>query len=279
MMPSPGAAAILEADRIAYRYGRVQAVSGLSLAIQPGERIAVIGANGSGKSTLLRIFDGLLFPDAGAVRFDGRPLSGASLADDGFSTAFRRRVALLFQDPDAQLFNPTVFDELAFGPMQLGWSRKEVTVCVEQALEAMRIQDLRDRPPYQLSGGEKKRVALASIMVLDPEVFLLDEPTAAMDPKSQDQFLEFLCDLPRDRTVVIATHDLDVARHTAARCCVMAGGGVAAQGPVETILGDRDLLEHANLVSRWRSRQAIPPSGGSTRRTEDRPAPESTTTL
>ncbi len=243
---------ILSVDGVKYQYGSVPALRGLNLQIRRGERIALLGANGSGKSTLLRLLDGLLFAQEGAVYFGGEALTEESLNNDNFCFNFRRRVALLFQDSDAQLFNPTVFDEVAFGPVQLGWSRDRVAARVEAELEAMRLAHLRDRPPYQLSGGEKKRVALACILVLEPEVLLLDEPTGAMDPRSQEEFLELVSKRPPGSTLITATHDLELTRHIAGRCCVMYEGTVVAEGSVEAILGDRVLLERTNLLSTFR---------------------------
>jgi cobalt/nickel transport system ATP-binding protein len=243
---------LLRAEKVVYRYGSIPAIRGLSMEVRQGERIALLGANGSGKSTLLRMFDGLLFPEEGTLYFEDRPLTQQSLDSDEFCFEFRRRVTLLFQDSDAQLFNPTVFDEVAFGPMQLGWTREEAAARVERELEAMRISHLRDRAPYQLSGGEKKRVALASVLVLDPEVLLLDEPTAAMDPRSQDELLDLLLDMPANRTIITATHNLALSRHLADRCYVLDEGKIAASGPLEETLADRSLLEEANLISRTR---------------------------
>src|SRR5262249_9241251 len=148
--------------------------------------------NGSGKSTLLRLLDGLCFAAAGSVSFDGRALTADLLQKDVFALPFRRRVALVFQNPDVQLFNPTVFDEVAFAPLQMQWPTDVVMARVEAALELMRVSQLRDRPPYRLSGGEKKRVALASVLVLNPDVLLLDEPTATLDPRSQSQVVDLI---------------------------------------------------------------------------------------
>jgi cobalt/nickel transport system ATP-binding protein len=250
----PAEPPVLAADGIEYRYGDVAAVSGLSIEIRRGARVALVGANGSGKSTFLRLLDGLLLPHSGRLWFDGQPLTEKTLSDDELGFAFRRRVALLFQDSDAQLFNPTVFDEVAFGLLQLGWPSDRVADCVMAQLQAMRIEHLRDRPPYQLSGGEKKRTALASILVLDPEVLLLDEPTASLDPKSRDEFLDLLLDLPEDRTVVTATHELDLVREIATSCHVMSEGTIVAEGPVDQILRDDPLLVQTNLISRRRAR-------------------------
>src|SRR5262249_768031 len=181
-----------------------------SVAIEQGKRIALLGANGSGKSTLLRILDGLYFPDSGNVFAFGERLSEERFQDDEFVFGFRRRVGLIFQNPDVQLFNPTVFDEIAFGPLQLRWPKKEIIRRVAEMLEPMDIKHLKNRPPHRLSGGEKKRVGLASVLALDPEVLLLDEPAAALDPKSHSQIIDLLISWGGGiKTVVTATHDLD----------------------------------------------------------------------
>ena len=174
---------------------RLAALEELSLQVRAGERIALLGANGSGKSTLLRLMDGLRFACGGTMRFRGAALTEAAMEDDEFAMGFRRRVGLVFQNPDIQLFNPTVFDEVAFGPLQMGWPREKILERVYSVLQWIGAEHLKDRAPYRLSGGEKKRVAIASVIVLDPDVLLLDEPTAALDPKSQSQVIELLEDL------------------------------------------------------------------------------------
>ncbi|MGC2109728.1 MAG: ABC transporter ATP-binding protein, partial [Candidatus Korobacteraceae bacterium] len=180
---------IFQLQDVFFGYEGVPALRGLSLQIAQGERVALLGANGSGKSTLLRILDALCFAERGSVSFDGQRFSAELFQRDDFSLAFRRRVALVFQNPDVQLFNPTVFDEVAFGPLQLEWPKEKILTRVAETLELMGIAHLRERPPYRLSGGEKKRVALASVIVLDPDVLLLDEPTATLDPRSQSQVI------------------------------------------------------------------------------------------
>ncbi|MDQ6759088.1 MAG: energy-coupling factor ABC transporter ATP-binding protein, partial [Acidobacteriota bacterium] len=183
---------IFEVDHAVYRYQTQIALNGLSMQVERGERVALLGANGSGKSTLLRLLDALYFAEEGSVRFRGAALTEEQMQDDGFAFDFRRRVGLVFQNPDVQLFNPTVFDEVAFGPLQLRWPKQQIRERVAEALQRLEIAHLSDRPPHRLSGGEKKRVAMASVLVLDPEVLLLDEPTASLDPKSQGQIIDFL---------------------------------------------------------------------------------------
>lgn len=240
---------VFELRDVSFGYNNVAALSGVSLSIQAGMRVAIMGANGSGKSTLLRILDGLYFPSAGEVRFCGAPLTEAALADDGFAFGFRRRVALVFQSPDVQLFNPTVFDEVAFGPLQMRWPKDEIRRRVAETLDLMEISHLRDRSPHRLSGGEKKRVALAAVLVLDPEVLLMDEPTAALDPRSQSQVVDFLVGWGGGaKTVITATHDLDTVEEIADLALVFQKGRVVAEGRPADLLADQDLLTRSNLI-------------------------------
>ena len=244
---TPVSPVLFEIRAATYRYPEVTALDGVTLDIARGERVAILGANGSGKSTLLRLLDGLCFADAGTVRFDGEELTERAFARETFAFGFYRRVGMVFQDPDVQLFNPTVFDEVAFGPLQLRWPRGELLDRVHAAMARMGIEHLRDRAPHRLSGGEKKRVALASVLVLDPEVLLLDEPTAALDPRSQGQMVDILAECGGQRTVIATTHDLALIGDIADRCHVFQDGRVVATGRPEEILGDVALLCRTNL--------------------------------
>ena len=234
---------------VSYRYNQLTALDSLSMEVRRGERVALLGANGSGKSTLLRLLGGLCFPEQGAISFLGEPLTEARLEGEEFFFAFRRRVGLVFQNADVQLFSPSVFDELAFGPLQLRWPAAQIRARVDEVLRAMDIAHLRDRAPHRLSGGEKKRVALASVLVLDPEVLLLDEPSAALDPGSQARIVDFLASCGNGKkTVIIATHDMDTLEDVADRCYVLENGRVAGQGTPLEILHDVALLERARLI-------------------------------
>jgi cobalt/nickel transport system ATP-binding protein len=245
---------IFEARDLVYSYNRVTALAGLSMHVEKGERIALLGANGSGKSTLLRLLDGLCFPESGVLNFCGESLTAERLQDSEFAFPFRRRVGLVFQNPDVQLFNPTVFDEVAFGPLQMRWPKNEIRRKVDETLELMNIAHLKDRPPHRLSGGEKKRVALASVLILDPEVLLLDEPSAALDPQSQSQIINFLVSWGLNqngsgkKTVITATHDLDSLEDIADRCYVFKDGVIAGEGTPAAILSDMPLLERTRLI-------------------------------
>jgi cobalt/nickel transport system ATP-binding protein len=248
-----GGALMFRVANVTFRYGSVVALNNVSLAIQEGRRSALLGANGSGKSTLLRMLDGLCFPDSGEISFRGDWLDSHAFEHDDFALAFRRRVGLVFQNPDVQLFNPTVFDEVAFGPLQMRWSKAEIRERVETTLETLEIAHLRDRPPHRLSGGEKKRVAIASVLVLDPEVLLLDEPTAALDPRSQSQIIDLLIGWgDGKKTVITATHDLGLVEDIADDCFLLQNGAVVAHGAPSGILENETLLRSSNLIHEHR---------------------------
>jgi cobalt/nickel transport system ATP-binding protein len=246
---------VFEVADVHYAYNEVPALNGLSLTIGHGERIALLGANGSGKSTLLRLLDALCFSEQGEIRAFGEPLTEERMHDAKTALAFRRRVGLVFQNPDVQLFNPTVFDEIAFGPLQLGWAKADIRTAVDQAAREFRIDHLKDRSPNRLSGGEKKRVTLASVLVINPDVLLLDEPTAALDPKSVSETVDFLVSCRGSgRTVVTATHDLAIIEDIADRCFVLQAGQVVASGTPAEILADEELLHRTHLAHSHRHR-------------------------
>ena len=244
-----GETAVFELSDVTYRYREVTALNHLDLTVNAGRRVALLGANGSGKSTLLRILDGLCFPDEGTVRFCGKPLTEESIQNDGFGLDFRRRVGLVFQNPDVQLFSPTVFDEVAFGPLQLRWPADQVRRKIAETLEMLEITHLKDRSPHHLSMGEKKRVALASVLILDPEILLLDEPTAALDPKSASHMIDFLVQARGGgKTVITTTHDLDIVEDIADECFVFHEGRIAGAGTPAEILSDATLLKTTGLM-------------------------------
>jgi cobalt/nickel transport system ATP-binding protein len=215
-----------------------------------GEKVALLGANGCGKSTLLKVLDGLLFPDSGSYRAFGGAVTEDSLEDEQFSRGFRSRVGFIFQNSDAQVFSPTVREEIAFGPLNMGLSTDDVEQRVDDTLRMLEIEALAERAPYQLSGGQKKRVAIASVLVMNPEVLLFDEPTAALDPRTQQWLIELIVELNQaGKTIVLATHDLDRLDVLADRCVVFTEDHRAALDAAPgTVLGDRDLLLATNLI-------------------------------
>jgi cobalt/nickel transport system ATP-binding protein len=222
--------------------------------------VALLGANGSGKSTLLRLLDGLIFGQSGAIWFRGEELCEEHLGDEAFAFPFRRTVGMVFQNPDVQLFNPTVFDEVAFGPLQMRWPKNEIRERTGGILERLRIGHLKDRVPHRLSGGEKKRVALASVLVLDPAVLLLDEPTASLDPRSQSELIDLLVEWGGGaKSVITATHDLGDLGDIADACFVLDGGRLVAEGRPDDILRNTELLQRTNLIHAHRHRHG---SGG-----------------
>lgn len=228
-----------------------QSLDGLSLRLDAGEKVVLLGANGCGKSTLLKILNGLVFPTCGTYRYDGEPVTPARMRERDWVRRFRQQVVLLFQQPDAMLFNPTVRDEIAYGPRKLGWS--DVDARVDHWASALRLQALLDKPPFALSGGEKQKVALASILVLEPKVILLDEPSASLDPRATGWLVDFLRDCAA--TVVVSTHDLAMAAEFGERCLVLGEDGrIAYDGPLPRALADHALLERVNLAHTHRHR-------------------------
>ena len=230
--------------------GRYPALVDVSLTVGRGERVALLGANGSGKSTLLKILDGLVFPDAGTYRAFGEPVTEDSLEDEQMSRGFRSRVGFVFQNSDAQVFSANVREEVAFGPLQLGLSREETADRVHDVLAMLGVTDLADRAPFQLSGGQKKKVAIATVLVMNPDVLLFDEPTAALDPRTQHWLVELIEQLGQaGKTIVHATHDLDLLHRIADRAVVFGEDHrIVADGEPDEVLADHALLVGVNLV-------------------------------
>lgn len=247
---------VFDIHAVGYHYSEITALDAVTFVVRRGERIVVLGANGSGKSTLLRLLAALAFPSSGTISFSGTPLTEEAFQEDVFGFDFRRRVALVFQNPDIQLFNPSVFDEVAFGPLQLGWPKAKIIERVDAVLASLQIEHLKDRAPHRLSGGEKKRVALASVLILDPEVLLLDEPTSALDPRSQSRMIDFLIDCGGVKTVITSTHELHIVEDIADRCIVLKDGRIAADGTPAQILANEDLLKEAQLLHVHRHRHS-----------------------
>jgi cobalt/nickel transport system ATP-binding protein len=229
---------------------RFPALQDVSFTVRRGEKVALLGANGCGKSTLLKILDGLLFPDSGTLEAFGQPVTEDHLEDEQFSMGFRSRVGFIFQNSDAQVFSPTVREEVAFGPLQMGWPREKVEERIGDVMAMLDIESIADRAPFQLSGGQKKKVAIASVLVMNPEVLLFDEPTAALDPRTQQWLIELIAELnAAGKTIVLATHDLDVLNIVADRCLVFSEDHrIVAEGPPREILADRRLLLGVNLI-------------------------------
>ncbi len=222
-------------DGLAFAYpDGHQALFGVDLTIRRGERVALLGPNGAGKTTLVLHLNGILSGGRGTVEVSGLPVAPEHLPE------IRRRVGVVFQDPDDQLFMPTVRDDVAFGPANLGLRGAELDARVDAALAAVRLSDLADRPPFHLSFGQRRRAAVATVLAMQPEILVLDEPSSNLDPASRRELAEILLSL--DVTVLMVTHDLPYALQLCPRSVILSGGVIAADGPTARILSDDDLL-------------------------------------
>ncbi len=226
---------MLEVSGLAYAYpdGR-QALYGVDLRVDRGERVAMLGPNGAGKTTLVLHLNGIHTPGAGSVRVAGLPVAPEHLQE------IRRRVGIVFQDPDDQLFMPTVRDDVAFGPANLGVRGAELEARVQEALEAVGMTDVVDRPPHHLSFGQRRRVAVATVLAMRPDVLVLDEPSSNLDPASRRELAQVLDGL--DITVLMVTHDLPYALELCERSVILSDGVIVADGPTAQVLADTELM-------------------------------------
>lgn len=223
---------------------------GVDIAIEEGRNTAVVGPNGSGKSTLLHLLNGLIFADMGSVKFFGRELKEGLLREEGFSKDFRRSVGLVFQNPDIQLFCPTVREEIMFGPLHLGFDPKTIKPMFDSIAKIFGISDLADRMPHQLSIGEKRKVAIASVLISGPDILLLDEPTAGLDPKTSRDLIDLLTERREEgKTIVTATHDLHIIEEIAEVVYVFdRNKTIVRYGHPHELLCDIRFLEENNLM-------------------------------
>jgi len=240
---------VFSLEGVSFSYGGRIALREVGFAVQRGESLAVLGANGSGKSTLLKILDGLVFPEAGSVLFNGKPLCAATLSGS-FLRSFRSSVGFVFAEPDAQLFCPTVEEEFLFGPLQLGMEHGEAGKRASELLDMLGMRALAKRAPYTLSGGEKKKAAIGAALAVNPEVLLLDEPTNGLDPRTQVWFYELLEALKASgKTIIMATHDLSLVQDLSERAIVLGEDhAVLADRSAKDALRDKGLLLKANII-------------------------------
>ncbi|MCA0321290.1 MAG: energy-coupling factor ABC transporter ATP-binding protein [Actinobacteria bacterium] len=235
---------VLDLRGLAFRYpGSQQALFGVDLHVHAGERVALLGPNGAGKTTLVLHLNGVLRAGAGTVSVSGLSIDDANLAE------IRRRVGIVFQDPDDQLFMPTVRDDVAFGPANLGLRGAELEARVAMALAAVGVADLADRVPHHLSFGQRRRVAIATVLAMEPDILVLDEPTSNLDPASRRELADILRALPV--TVLMVTHDLPYAAELCERSLILSGGVVVADGPTLELLADPELLASHRLELPW----------------------------
>lgn len=236
---------ILEAREIRYRYPRgMEAIRGISFHIRKKEKIALVGPNGAGKSTLLMMFNGMIRPDSGIMLFDNQPVR----YDTASLRILRKRVGFVLQNPDRQIIAPTVYQDVAFGPTNLGYSEQEVKDTVTQALRHVGLEGFERRPPHQLSGGEKKRAAIAGVLAMDPDVLVFDEPTSGLDPSGSEDIMELLDELNHEgKTIIISTHDVELAYPWADRAILMLGGKILQEDIPEVAFGNPESVRMAHL--------------------------------
>ena len=242
---------IMQLREVSFEYIKDETVlKDINLDIYSGEKVVILGANGSGKSTLQKILNGLIFPTKGDYRAFGQLVTEDTLNDELFSKAFRQRVGFIFQNSDSQLFCANVWEEIAFGPLQMKLNFQEVTKRVEEVIKMLNLESLKDRPPYKLSGGEKKKVAIASVLSINPEVMILDEPTNGLDPRTQRWMINLLVELNNEgKTLITCTHNLDIVEEIADRVIVFdEEHHIVAQGTPQEILSNKELLLSVNLI-------------------------------
>ena len=236
---------MLEVKNLKYSYNKdYQALKGVSLKIERGQMVALLGKNGAGKSTLFLNLNGIYEPDEGKVFIDGEELK----YDKKSLLKFRQKVGIVFQNPDDQIFAPTVEEDVAFGPLNLGLSMEEVQDRVEEALERVGMSGLEKKAPHHLSGGQKKRVAIAGILAMKPEIMVLDEPTAGLDPQGVSDLSELLNELNEEGiTIIISTHEVDLVPNYADKVFVLVDGLLIGEGTPKEIFAQPEILEKANL--------------------------------
>jgi len=241
---------LIAIEKLSHRYDRAETLRAVSCRIGAGEKVVLLGSNGCGKSTLLKLVAGLIKPNDGRILYEGQEVA-RGLRDRAFRRRFRREVGLLFQNPDAMLFNPTVRDEIAFAPRQHKLPDAEERT--EHWARETGVNGLLDKAPWTLSAGQKQLVCLASLLVLEPKLLLLDEPTAALDPRSTGWLVDYLQDLPQ--TLLVTTHNLSLATELGHRCLVLGEDHTLLHdGDVLALREEGEILRRANLVHTHRHR-------------------------
>jgi cobalt/nickel transport system ATP-binding protein len=231
---------IIDFKDVHFRYpDGTEAVKGISFRITHGESVGLVGANGAGKSTILMQVNGYLLPSAGRISIGDLELTRKTRQE------IRKKVGIVFQNPDDQLFMPTVREDVAFGPLNLGLTPEKVLDRVNAALQTVGCLDVKEKPPHHLSGGQKRAVAIATVLAMEPDILVMDEPSSNLDPRSRRYLMELLKGF--SHTKIVASHDLDFILDVCRRCLVIRDGRIVADGPVTTILTDQALLEANNL--------------------------------
>ncbi len=239
---------VIELKGVSFEYpDGTEALSGIDISIYAGESVAIVGPNGGGKSTLLMLLSALLYPSSGTVYFVGKRIGRKMMDRPAKMFSIRKRLGVMFQDPDVQLFSATVFDDVAFGPINFGLPAEDVRERVMKTLKYLGIEHLAEKHPYELSGGEKRKAALATAIVSNPDVLILDEPTADLDPKSRDELVKIIRKFRKSgKTVIMATHDMELVPEVAERVVVL-NKRVIKDGKTEEVLGNEEVIKRAGL--------------------------------
>lgn len=237
-------------ENLSFSYKNRVALKKINLSIDKGDAVAILGANGSGKSTLLKIMNGLIFATDGNFYFENESITAKKLRDNSYSKKFHKKVGFVFQNSDAQLFCSTVYDEIAFGPRQIGLHEEEVKIRVRDCMKLLNIEELSDIPPYNLSGGEKKRVAIASVLSMNPDVLVFDEPMNGLDPKTKKFLLNFIATLNQNgKTIICATHEFNGEDGIFNKAIVFSEDHTVVEiGDYSSIIKNRKLLMENNII-------------------------------
>lgn len=241
---------MIEIKNVSYEYNDITALKDINLKISKGDCIAFIGPNGSGKSTLMKLINGIIYPDGGNYFFDGEEITSKKLQKNVFSKLFHKRIGFVFQNSEVQLFCTNVYDEIAFGLRQMALEEKEVKKRVNDIMKLLKIENLKDRQPYHLSGGEKKKVAIASVLVLNPDVLTFDEPMNGLDPKTKRFVRDLMIQLnDAGKTILCCTHDFEYVKGVFKRAIVFSESHrIIRDDDYEKILKDTDFLYENNII-------------------------------
>ncbi|MDO5851501.1 MAG: ATP-binding cassette domain-containing protein [Methanobacteriaceae archaeon] len=236
---------IIEAKNIVYNYpDGTHALKETNFKVPKGKMVSLLGPNGAGKSTLFLHFNGIIEPTSGTIEIENKPL----IYKKKELNKIRQTVGIVFQNPDDQLFAPTVYEDIAFGPMNMGIPKEEIKERIEQSIKRVGMEGFEEKPPHHLSGGQKKRVAIAGILAMQPKVMVLDEPTSGLDPKGASQIMKLLYDLNKEgMTIIISTHDVDLVPIYSDEVNVLSNGQIIKTGTPQEVFGDVDLIRDADL--------------------------------
>lgn len=242
---------MIDIKNVSYSYDdEVGALKNINLHINEGEAIALIGVNGSGKSTLMKLINGLIIADSGSYFFEGEEINNKKMQNEEFSKSFHKKIGFVFQNSDVQLFCSNVYDEIAFGPRQMGMNEEEVKKRVEDTLKLLKIEELRNRQPYHLSGGEKKKVSIATVVVLNPDVYIFDEPMNGLDPKTKRFLREFMIAINNaGKTILCSTHDFEYVDGVFKRAIVFSNEHtIIRDDNFDAVMGDKEFLYDNNII-------------------------------